>query len=79
MDLTDGSIELWNFNNQGVNGSHELFSNDGGQSWQNNGFGPLGAFDVIGGGGSTPEPSSVLLFGTGLLGMFATIRRKLNR
>src|SRR5271165_3319137 len=78
MDPTDTSIELWNFNNQGVNGNGELYSNDGGQSWGNNGFGPLGAFDILASSGTTPEPGSLLLFGSGLFGVFATIRRRMN-
>ena len=30
-----------------------------------------------GGGGTTPEPSSILLFGSGVLGMIGVLRRKL--
>ena len=32
----------------------------------------------IGGGGTTPEPSSILLFGSGVLGLAGLLRRKMN-
>jgi hypothetical protein len=31
------------------------------------------------GGGTTPEPSSILLFGSGILGLAGVLRRKLTR
>jgi hypothetical protein len=32
----------------------------------------------VGGGGTTPEPSSILLFGSGVLGLAGLLRRKMN-
>jgi len=38
---------------------------------------PSESFTITGGGGSTPEPSSVVLFGSGILGLAGVLRRKL--
>jgi len=73
--------EAFNWNNQGVN-NLDLYSEDGGNTWNSNGTGnPIGAFDILGstGQGSVPEPSSLLLLGTGLVGAFGTMRKKLMR
>jgi hypothetical protein len=76
----------WNQNSTGANGLLLQASSgcsEGGAagcSWNSFSGSSLGAFDVIGSSGQTvPEPSSLLLLGTGLVAAFGSIRRKLTK
>ncbi len=69
--LNDDSWNAWNLNNQNQTGT-TLYSIDGGATWNSRGISPLDAFDVL-----TPEPGSLLLLGSGVLGAIGVLRRKL--
>jgi hypothetical protein len=78
LSASDNSWNLWNFNNQGATGGSQ-YSHNGGVTWGDFGttFGSS-AFDVLG-DPSVPEPGSLLLLGTGLIGILGIYRRKSKR
>ncbi len=70
------TYDAWNWSNSAT--GLENYSTDGGKTWNSNGVTSQAAFDIIGGGGTTPEPTSLLLFGTGVLGAIGAFRRKIK-
>lgn len=69
-----GAWEAWNWNTQGDIG---LLLQGDGTGWNSFPGNTLGAFDVITGGGGVPEPGTLVMLGTGVLGLAGAIRRKL--
>jgi hypothetical protein len=76
-NITQESENVLMSNTLGVTGDVQ-YSINGGTNWNNDGTSTLGAFDVLGNASSVPEPGSLLLFGTVLIGILGIRRRKSN-
>ena len=86
VPVTNG-ISYWlNLQNATTSQGNPLYwdENDGKSLASENTIGSIGseAFDIIGGGSTTtttttPEPSSIMLLGSGILGVAGVLRRKL--
>jgi PEP-CTERM motif len=75
----NNSTEAWDIPNGGSGGPATCNFRQSGTNFGDCGLGGE-SFTLTGGTvGPTPEPSSILLFGSGILGLAGVLRRKLNR
>src|ERR1700690_1410771 len=78
-DAGNSGTEAWDLPNGGSGGPATCNFRQSGTNYGDCGLGGE-AFTLTGTtGGPTPEPSSILLFGSGILGLAGVLRRKLTR
>ena len=78
-DAGNSGTEAWDLPNGGSGGPATCNFRQSGTNYGDCGLGGE-AFTLTGGTQpTTPEPSSILLFGSGILGLAGVLRRKLNR
>ena len=73
-DQSGNGLDAWDINN----GSALCYFAQRGIQYGGCGYGGE-SFTISGGQPTTPEPSSILLFGSGILGLAGVLRRKLTR
>ena len=83
-DASNDGTQAWDIPNGGLGGPATCNFRQSGTNFGDCGlggesftFGPCGAGPDC--GPPVPEPSSILLFGSGILGLAGVLRRKLNR
>ena len=78
-DAGSSSTEAWDIPNGGRGGPATCNFRQSGTNFGSCGLGGESFTLSSVGGGTTPEPSSILLFGSGILGLAGVLRRKLTR
>jgi hypothetical protein len=76
-DAANDGTQAWDIPNGGLGGPAICNFRQSGTNYGDCGLG--GESFTISSGGTTPEPSSILLFGSGILGLAGVLRRKLTR
>ena len=77
-DASNDGTQAWDVPNGGSGGPATCNFRQSGTNYGNCGLGGED-FTLTSGTGTTPEPSSILLFGSGILGLAGVLRRKLTR
>jgi hypothetical protein len=78
-DATNDGSQAWDLPNGGNGGPATCNFRQSGTNFGDCGLGGESFTLSNAGGGTTPEPSSILLFGSGILGLAGVLRRKLTR